>query len=186
MNLAFCFTGMGLQAFIEAFFYLAARRFKSLALREQVVSLLELCESQLGPQSGVEERRSLSCSRALPRTVKTQAPCLANPQLSSPAPLRRAASQDYRHQRFKPRSLRANVENWWEGTSHPTPPQTLPLAFSTGAEELGVHPSSAAPEKDEPMPCWLTRRSTVLLLIAFSSEEEDARRGLLEWKWKKI
>lgn len=186
MNLVFCFTGMGLQAFVEAFFYLAARRFKSLALREQVVSLLELCESQLGPQSGVEERRSLSCSRALPRTVKTQTPCLANPQLSSPAPLRRAASQDYRHQRFKPRSLRANVENWWEGTSHPTPPQTLPLAFSTGAEELGVHPSSAAPEKDEPMPCWLTRRSTVLLLIAFSSEEEDARRGLLEWKWKKI
>lgn len=115
MNLAFCFTGMGLQAFIEAFFYLAARRFKSLALREQVVSLLELCESQLGPQlgpqSGVEERRSLSCSRALPRTVKTQTPCLANPQLSSPAPLRRASSQDYRHQRFKPRSLRANVEN---------------------------------------------------------------------------
>lgn len=111
MNLAFCFTGMGLQAFVEAFFYLAARRFKSLALREQVVSLLELCESQLGPQSGVEERRSLSCSRVLPRTVKTQAPCLANPQLSSPAPLRRAASQDYRHQRFKPRSLRANVEN---------------------------------------------------------------------------
>uniref|UniRef100_A0AAX7UZV8 Tubulin tyrosine ligase-like family, member 11 n=1 Tax=Astatotilapia calliptera TaxID=8154 RepID=A0AAX7UZV8_ASTCA len=104
-------AGMGLQAFVEAFFYLAARRFKSLALREQVVSLLELCESQLGPQSGVEERRSLSCSRALPRTVKTQAPCLANPQLSSPAPLRRAASQDYRHQRFKPRSLRANVEN---------------------------------------------------------------------------
>lgn len=111
MNLAFCFTGMGLQAFVEAFFYLAARRYKSLALREQVVSLLELCESQLGPQSGVEERRSLSCSRALPRTVKTQTPCLANPQLSSPAPLRRAASQDYRHQRFKPRSLRANVEN---------------------------------------------------------------------------
>ncbi|XP_039856314.1 tubulin polyglutamylase TTLL11 isoform X1 [Simochromis diagramma] len=104
-------AGMGLQAFVEAFFYLAVRRFKSLALREQVVSLLELCESQLGPQSGVEERRSLSCSRALPRTVKTQTPCLANPQLSSPAPLRRAASQDYRHQRFKPRSLRANVEN---------------------------------------------------------------------------
>lgn len=103
-------AGMGLQAFMEAFFYLAARRFKSLALREQVVSLLELCETQLGPQSGVEERRSLSCSRALPRTIKTL--CLTNPQLSSPAPLRRAASQDYRlHQRFKPRSLRANVEN---------------------------------------------------------------------------
>ncbi|XP_008302405.1 tubulin polyglutamylase TTLL11 [Stegastes partitus] len=105
-------AGMGLQAFVEAFFYLAGRRFKSLALREQVVSLLELCEAQLGPQSGVEDRRSLSCSRALPRAIKAQTLCLTNPQLSSPAPLRRAASQDYRlHQRLKPRTLRANVEN---------------------------------------------------------------------------
>ncbi|XP_022048185.2 tubulin polyglutamylase TTLL11 isoform X1 [Acanthochromis polyacanthus] len=105
-------AGMGLQAFVEAFFYLAGRRFKSLALKEQVVSLLELCEAQLGPQSGVEDRRSLSCSRALPRAVKAQTLCLTNPQLGSPAPLRRAASQDYRlHQRLKPRTLRANVEN---------------------------------------------------------------------------
>uniref|UniRef100_A0A3P8UBT7 Tubulin tyrosine ligase-like family, member 11 n=1 Tax=Amphiprion percula TaxID=161767 RepID=A0A3P8UBT7_AMPPE len=105
-------AGMGLQAFVEAFFYLAGRRFKSLALKEQVVSLLELCEAQLGPQSGVEYRRSLSCSRALPRAIKAQTLCLTNPQLSSPAPLRRAASQDYRlHQRLKPRTLRANVEN---------------------------------------------------------------------------
>ena len=103
---------MGLQAFVEAFFYLAGRRFKSLALRQQVASLLELCEAQLETQPGSEDRRSVSCSRALPRANKTQMPGLANPQLNSPAPLRRAASQDYRlHQRLKPRTLRANVEN---------------------------------------------------------------------------
>ncbi|KAM9338193.1 tubulin polyglutamylase TTLL11 [Symphorus nematophorus] len=105
-------AGMGLQAFVEAFFYLAGRRFKSLALRQQVASLLELCEAQLETPSSVEDRRSVSCSRAQPRANKTQMPGLANPQLNSPAPLRRAASQDYRlHQRLKPRTLRANVEN---------------------------------------------------------------------------
>ncbi|KAM9841846.1 tubulin polyglutamylase TTLL11 [Aulostomus maculatus] len=103
-------AGMGLQAFVEAFSFLGARRFKSLALREQVVSLLELCEAQLESQPGVEDRRSVSCSRALPRSVKTVG--LTNPQLYSPAPLRRAASHDYRmQQRLKPRSLRANVDN---------------------------------------------------------------------------
>ncbi|KAM8871409.1 tubulin polyglutamylase TTLL11 [Synchiropus picturatus] len=103
-------AGMGLQAFVEAFFQLASRRFKSQTLQEQVASLLELCESQLESQAIVEDRRSVSCSRAQSRSVKTLG--LANAQLNSPAPLRRAASQDYRlHQRLKPRTLRANVEN---------------------------------------------------------------------------
>ncbi|XP_024918355.1 tubulin polyglutamylase TTLL11 isoform X2 [Cynoglossus semilaevis] len=105
-------AGMGLQAFVKAFFHLAARRFKSLVLKEQVVSLLALCEAQLESQSAVEDRRSVSCSRALPRTVKTQTLGLTNTQLGSPAPLRRASSQEYRlHHKLKPRSLRANVEN---------------------------------------------------------------------------
>ncbi|XP_031716016.1 tubulin polyglutamylase TTLL11 isoform X2 [Anarrhichthys ocellatus] len=105
-------AGMGLQAFVEAFFHLAGRRFKSLPLREQVASLLELCEAQLESQTGGEERRSVSCSRAMPRAVKSQTLGHANPLLDSPAPLRRASSQDYRlHQRLKPRTLRANVEN---------------------------------------------------------------------------
>ncbi|KAI4816701.1 hypothetical protein KUCAC02_009016, partial [Chaenocephalus aceratus] len=106
-------NSMGLQAFVEAFFYLAGRRFKSQPLREQVASLLELCEAQLEtPPPGGEERRSVSCSRALPRSIRTQTLPLPHPQLSSPGPLRRAASQDYRlHQRLKPRSLRANLEN---------------------------------------------------------------------------
>lgn len=38
---------MGLQAFVEAFFFLASRRFKATPLREQVLSLLELCEAAL-------------------------------------------------------------------------------------------------------------------------------------------
>ncbi|XP_068609101.1 tubulin polyglutamylase TTLL11 [Brachionichthys hirsutus] len=106
-------AGMGLQAFMDAFFYLAARRFKSLALREQVAFLLELCEAQLDSQSSVEDRRSVSCSRvAPPRANRTQTLGPAHPQPSSPSPLRRAASQDYRlHQRLKPRALKANVEN---------------------------------------------------------------------------
>nr|XP_023843184.1 tubulin polyglutamylase TTLL11 [Salvelinus alpinus] len=48
-------AGMGLQAFVEAFFYLAQRRFKSLPLREQVVSLLEVCEAQLENQGVLED-----------------------------------------------------------------------------------------------------------------------------------
>lgn len=106
-------SGMGLQAFVEAFFFLAARRFKSLAPRAQAAALLEVCEAQLEAQASSEDRRSLSCSRAQPRPNKNQAPGAANPQQAeSPAPLRRAASQDYRlQQRLKPRPLRANVEN---------------------------------------------------------------------------
>lgn len=106
-------AGMGPQAFVEAFFFLAGRRFKSLALREQVASLLELCEAQLEAHPGGEDRRSVSCSRVLPRAGRGPTPGAANPQADSPAPLRRAASQDYRlHQRPKPReALRANVDN---------------------------------------------------------------------------
>ncbi|MGH0133496.1 UNVERIFIED_CONTAM: hypothetical protein FKN15_041681 [Acipenser sinensis] len=36
-------SGMCLQAFVEAFFYLAQRRFKSLPLHEQVTALADLC-----------------------------------------------------------------------------------------------------------------------------------------------
>lgn len=54
-------SGMSLQAFFEAFFQLAQRRYKGLALHEQVRSLAEFCERQLDP---VDEKRLL-CSRAL-------------------------------------------------------------------------------------------------------------------------
>ncbi|KAK7896094.1 hypothetical protein WMY93_021419 [Mugilogobius chulae] len=96
-------AGMGLQAFVEAFFTLAARRFKSVGQRQQVLSLLELCELSVS-----EERRSVSCSRALSGGSRTHS---HSTQLS-PAPLRRAASQDQRlHYRLKARTLRVNADN---------------------------------------------------------------------------
>ncbi|XP_063792045.1 tubulin polyglutamylase TTLL11 isoform X3 [Pseudophryne corroboree] len=51
--------GMCLQAFIEAFFHLAQRRFKGFPLHEQVQTLVDFCESHL--DSGDEKR--LLCSR---------------------------------------------------------------------------------------------------------------------------
>ncbi|XP_036117616.1 tubulin polyglutamylase TTLL11 [Molossus molossus] len=47
-------SGMCLQAFIEAFFYLAQRKFKMLPLHEQVASLIDLCEYHL---SLLDEKR---------------------------------------------------------------------------------------------------------------------------------
>ncbi|XP_072285704.1 tubulin polyglutamylase TTLL11 isoform X2 [Pyxicephalus adspersus] len=50
-------SGMCLQAFIEAFFYLAQRRFKGLPLHEQAQALADLCHSHVNT---AEERRILS------------------------------------------------------------------------------------------------------------------------------
>lgn len=50
---------MCLQAFVEAFFFLAQRKFKMLPLHEQVASLIDLCEYHL---SLLDEKRLL-CSR---------------------------------------------------------------------------------------------------------------------------
>ncbi|XP_076999178.1 tubulin polyglutamylase TTLL11 isoform X3 [Tamandua tetradactyla] len=52
-------SGMCLQAFIEAFFYLAQKKFKMLPLHEQVASLIDLCEYHL---SLLDEKR-LVCGR---------------------------------------------------------------------------------------------------------------------------
>ncbi|XP_073496939.1 tubulin polyglutamylase TTLL11 isoform X2 [Phyllobates terribilis] len=54
-------SGMCLQAFFEAFFHLARRRYKGLVLHDQVQSLVEFCDSQL---DSMDEKRLL-CSRAL-------------------------------------------------------------------------------------------------------------------------
>ncbi|KAM4662215.1 tubulin polyglutamylase TTLL11 isoform 2-T2 [Discoglossus pictus] len=54
-------SGMCLQAFVEAFVYLAQRRFKDLTLQEQVESLINLCESHL---ESLDEKK-LPCSRGL-------------------------------------------------------------------------------------------------------------------------
>ncbi|XP_036435819.1 tubulin polyglutamylase TTLL11 [Colossoma macropomum] len=98
-------AGMGLQAFVEAFFYLAARRFKALPLREQVLSLLELCESALEGQGHVEKSRpQKQLSSINPASAHSTAP----PTLSSPAHTRR--HQDDRADQTLRHSAKANVE----------------------------------------------------------------------------
>ncbi|CAO2597734.1 Tubulin polyglutamylase TTLL11 [Lemmus lemmus] len=52
-------SGMCLQAFVEAFFFLAQRKYKLLPLHEQVASLIDLCEYHL---SLLDEKR-LVCGR---------------------------------------------------------------------------------------------------------------------------
>ncbi|XP_076784722.1 tubulin polyglutamylase TTLL11 isoform X1 [Arvicanthis niloticus] len=54
-------TGMCLQAFVEAFFFLAQRKFKLQPLHEQVASLIDLCEYHL---SLLDEKRL--CRRGRP------------------------------------------------------------------------------------------------------------------------
>ncbi|XP_029392862.1 tubulin polyglutamylase TTLL11 isoform X2 [Mus pahari] len=55
-------SGMCLQAFVEAFFFLAQRKFKLQPLHEQVASLIDLCEYHL---SLLDEKRLL-CRRGRP------------------------------------------------------------------------------------------------------------------------
>ncbi|EDL08662.1 mCG22277, isoform CRA_a, partial [Mus musculus] len=55
-------SGMCLQAFVEAFFFLAQRKFKLQPLHEQVASLIDLCEYHL---SVLDEKRLL-CHRGRP------------------------------------------------------------------------------------------------------------------------
>ncbi|KAI4897618.1 hypothetical protein NFI96_030288 [Prochilodus magdalenae] len=96
-------AGMGLQAFVEAFFYLAARRFKALPLREQVLSLLELCESSLEGQGHVEKSRTQKQHSSInPAPAHSTAP----PTLISPARRHQHVRAD---QRLRP-SAEANVE----------------------------------------------------------------------------
>ncbi|XP_019365861.1 PREDICTED: tubulin polyglutamylase TTLL11, partial [Gavialis gangeticus] len=54
-------SGMCLQAFVEAFFCLAQKRYKSLSLHEQVATLIDFCEYQLAT---LDEKR-LVCSRGI-------------------------------------------------------------------------------------------------------------------------
>uniref|UniRef100_A0A8C9L749 Tubulin tyrosine ligase like 11 n=1 Tax=Pavo cristatus TaxID=9049 RepID=A0A8C9L749_PAVCR len=54
-------SGMCLQAFVEAFFCLAQKKYKSLPLHEQVASLIDFCEYHL---AALDERR-LPCGRGV-------------------------------------------------------------------------------------------------------------------------
>ncbi|KAM8934303.1 tubulin polyglutamylase TTLL11 [Pelodytes ibericus] len=60
-------SGMCLQAFVEAFFYLAQRRFKGLPLQKQVESLINLCESHL---ESLDEKRTLGGRRLAERKTE--------------------------------------------------------------------------------------------------------------------
>ncbi|XP_030317201.1 tubulin polyglutamylase TTLL11 [Calypte anna] len=51
-------SGMCLQAFVEAFFCLAQKKYKSLPLHEQVASLIEFCEDHLAALDEKRMRRS--------------------------------------------------------------------------------------------------------------------------------
>lgn len=99
-------AGMGLQAFIEAFFYLAARRFKALPLREQVVSLLEVCEASLEGQGHGEKPRP---HRLHTSANPTSTHCSAPPTFNSPALTRRHQDRR-RHQPLQP-SAKGNTDN---------------------------------------------------------------------------
>ncbi|KAK7164678.1 hypothetical protein R3I94_003155 [Phoxinus phoxinus] len=93
-------AGMCLQAFIEAFFYLAARRSKAVPLREQVLLLLEVCEGALEGQSHSHSEK--------PRPHRSQPTQASAPNtFSSPALTRR------HHLRQQPMKLsaKANTEN---------------------------------------------------------------------------
>ncbi|XP_016358297.1 tubulin polyglutamylase TTLL11 [Sinocyclocheilus anshuiensis] len=90
-------AGMCLQAFTAAFFYLAARRFKALPLREQVLLLLEVCEGAL---EGHSEKPRPHRSHTNPASSQSSAPIT----FSSPALTRR------RH-RPPQLSAKANTEN---------------------------------------------------------------------------
>ncbi|XP_059870188.1 tubulin polyglutamylase TTLL11 isoform X4 [Delphinus delphis] len=72
-------SGMCLQAFVEAFFYLAQRKFKMLPLHEQVASLIDLCEYHL---SLLDEKR-LVCGRSA--TSGGRPPHSGTPQEATPA-----------------------------------------------------------------------------------------------------
>ncbi|MCI4394512.1 hypothetical protein PGIGA_G00169720 [Pangasianodon gigas] len=90
-------AGMGLQAFVEAFFFLASRRFKATPLREQVLSLLELCEAALEGEGHDDKPRPL---KSHPSLNSTHVPSVLN----SPTATRRL-------QTLQP-SGKGNVETW--------------------------------------------------------------------------
>ncbi|XP_058238720.1 tubulin polyglutamylase TTLL11 isoform X2 [Hemibagrus wyckioides] len=90
-------AGMGLQAFVEAFFFLASRRIKATSLREQVLSLLELCEATLEGEGHDEKPRP---PKSQPGLNSAHGPS----SLNSPAATRRL-------QTLQP-SGKGNVETW--------------------------------------------------------------------------
>ncbi|KAM9595902.1 tubulin polyglutamylase TTLL11 isoform 2-T3 [Morphnus guianensis] len=97
-------SGMCLQAFVEAFFCLAQKKYKSLPLHEQVASLIHFCEYHL---AALDEKR-LVCGRAIVDRRSAVVPCQADGLHLTPAAytplLNRTATAskfaDYRSHRY--------------------------------------------------------------------------------------
>ncbi|XP_065504907.1 tubulin polyglutamylase TTLL11 [Caloenas nicobarica] len=74
-------SGMCLQAFIEAFFCLAQKKYKSLPLHEQVASLIDFCEYHL---AALDEKR-LVCGRGVVERRSAVVPCQTDGPHLTPA-----------------------------------------------------------------------------------------------------
>ncbi|KAK2535267.1 Ttll11 [Columba livia] len=74
-------SGMCLQAFVEAFFCLAQKKYKSLPLHEQVASLIDFCEYHL---AALDEKR-LVCGRGVVERRSAVVPCHADGPHLTPA-----------------------------------------------------------------------------------------------------
>ncbi|XP_053341568.1 tubulin polyglutamylase TTLL11 isoform X1 [Clarias gariepinus] len=94
-------AGMGLQAFVEAFCFLASRKFKGTPLRDQVLSLLELCEATLEGEGHDEKPRPSKSHHGL-----------------NPAPVPSALNSPAATRHLQP-SGKANVKTW-EAEPHST------------------------------------------------------------------
>ncbi|XP_042642870.1 tubulin polyglutamylase TTLL11 isoform X2 [Tyto alba] len=97
-------SGMCLQAFVEAFFCLAQKKYKSLPLHEQVASLIDFCEYHL---AALDEKR-LVCGRGIVERRSAVVPCQTDglhlaPAAHTPLLNRTAAASkfaDYRNHRY--------------------------------------------------------------------------------------
>ncbi|XP_074702204.1 tubulin polyglutamylase TTLL11 isoform X3 [Strix aluco] len=97
-------SGMCLQAFVEAFFCLAQKKYKSLPLHEQVASLIDFCEYHL---AALDEKR-LVCGRGIVERRSAVVPCQVDGLHLTPAAhtplLNRTATAskfaDYRNHRY--------------------------------------------------------------------------------------
>ncbi|XP_068067017.1 tubulin polyglutamylase TTLL11 isoform X3 [Anomalospiza imberbis] len=74
--------GMCLQAFVEAFFCLAQKKYKALPLHKQVLSLIELCECRLAAVHG--KRLVWGCGLAEPRRALPAAGTAPGPGCTGP------------------------------------------------------------------------------------------------------
>ncbi|KAK6470862.1 tubulin polyglutamylase TTLL11-like [Huso huso] len=95
-------SGMCLQAFVEAFFYLAQRRFKSLPLHEQVTALADLC--------GAAKRRA-ALAACQPEGIHS-VPTAPAPPHHFNCPAAASKSADYRFHRPVLPTIKGNcIEN---------------------------------------------------------------------------